>query len=163
MPAQALFGISVGFGFIAWGIVAAQYFWPALRIQARGDALRPLLLLHSFRFIGLAFLVKGVVAPELPAAFAVPAAYGDLIAALLALVALAALRSGFGIPLVWAFNLWGTADLLYAFYQGNASGLAPGMLQATYFIPTFIVPLLLITHGLMFLILLRRDPVAARA
>jgi hypothetical protein len=161
MPAQALFGISVAFGFIAWGIVVAQYFWPLLRTQTRGDALRPLLLLHSFRFIGLAFLVKGVVAPELPAAFAVPAAYGDLIAALLALVALAALRSGFGIPLVWVFNLWGSADLLNAFYQANASGLEAGMLQATYFIPTFIVPLLLITHVLVFLILIRRDSVAA--
>ena len=42
MPAQALFGISVVFGFIAWGIVAAQYFWPLLRAQARVDALRPL-------------------------------------------------------------------------------------------------------------------------
>jgi hypothetical protein len=162
MPAQALFGISVAFGFIAWGIVAALYFWPLLRAQARVDALRPLLLLHSFRFVGLAFLVKGVVAPELPAAFAVPAAYCDLIAAVLALLALVALPSGFGIPLVWIFNLWGSADLLYAFYQGNASGLAPGMLQATYFIPTFIVPLLLITHGLVFLILLRRDTVAVR-
>jgi len=163
MPTQALFGISVAFGFIAWGVVAALYVWPYLRTQRRVDALRPLLLLHSFRFVGLAFLVKGVVAPELPAAFAVPAAYGDLIAAVLALVALAALHSAFGIPLVWVFNLWGTADLLYAFYQGNASGMASGLLQATYFIPTFIVPLLLITHGLMFMILLRRDPVGARA
>jgi len=161
MPAQALFGISVAFGFIAWGIVAAQYLWPLLRTQARVDALRPLLLLHSFRFVGLAFLVKGVVAHELPAAFAVPAAYGDLIAAVLALLALAALRSGFGIPLVWVFNLWGSVDLLYASYQGNASGLVPGMLQAAYFIPTFIVPLLLITHGLVFWILLRRDTAAA--
>jgi hypothetical protein len=93
MPTQALFGISVAFGFIAWGIVAAQYFWPLLRAQARVDALRTLLILHSFRFIGLAFLVPGVVAPELPSAFAVPAAYGDLIAAVLALFALAALRS----------------------------------------------------------------------
>ena len=84
-----------------------------------------------------------------------------LIAAVLALLALAALHSAVGIPLVWVFNFWGSADLLYAFYQGNASGLAPGMLQATYFIPTFIVPLLLITHGLVFLILLRRDTVAA--
>src|SRR5260370_38064940 len=89
MLAQALSGIGVAFGFIAWGIVAAQYFWPLLRAQERVDALRPLVLLHSFRFVGLAFLVKGVVAPELPAAFAVPAAYGDLIAAVLALVALA--------------------------------------------------------------------------
>src|SRR5262245_52535077 len=103
---------------------------PLLRAQARVDALRPLLLLHSFRFVGLAFLVKGVVAPELPAAFAVPAAYGDLIAAVLALIVLAALRSGFGIPLVWVFDLWGSADLLYVFYQGNASGMASGMLQA---------------------------------
>lgn len=73
MPPQALFGISVAFGFIAWGIVAAQYFWPQLRAQARVDALRALLILHSFRFVGLAFLVPGVVAPELPSAFAVPA------------------------------------------------------------------------------------------
>ena len=161
MPPQALFGISVAFGFIAWGIVAAHYFWPVLRAQARGDALRALLILHSFRFIGLAFLVPGVVAPELPSAFAVPAAYGDLIAALLALLALAALRTSFGIPLTWVFNLWGSADLLYAFYQGNASGLLPGQLAATYFIPTFIVPLLLITHGLVFWILLQGDTVAA--
>src|SRR5262249_11017491 len=161
MPAQALFGISGGFGFIAWGIVAAQYFWPLLRTQARGDALSRLLLLRSCRSIGLAFLVRRLAAPEVPAAFAVSAAYGDLCGAVLALVALAALRSGFGIPLVWVFNLWGSADLLNAFYQANASGLEAGMLQATYFIPTFIVPLLLITHVLVFLILIRRDSVAA--
>jgi hypothetical protein len=36
----------------------------------------------------------------------VPAAYGDLIAAVLTLLALAALHSAVGIPLVWVFNLW---------------------------------------------------------
>jgi len=64
-------------------------------------------------------------------------------------------------PLVWVFNLWGTADLLYAFYQGNAVGFAPGQLGAAYFIPTVIVPLLLITHGLMFRLLLRGEDVRA--
>src|SRR5262245_31133434 len=88
MPPQALFGISVALGFLVWGIAAAQYLWPYLRSQPRVDALRPLLILHSFRFIGLAFLVPGVVAPDLSAAFARPAAYGDLIAAVLALPAL---------------------------------------------------------------------------
>ena len=154
MPAQALFGISVLFSFIAWGVVAACYIWPALRSQPQVDALRPLLILHSFRFVGLAFLVPGVVAPELPLAFASPAAYGDLIAAILALLALAALRGRLGIPLVWVFNLWGTADLLYAFYQGNSAGLRPGQLGAGYFIVTVVVPLLLITHGLVFRLLL---------
>jgi len=155
MPTQALFGISVAFSFIVWGIVAARYFWPVLRTQSRVHALRPLLILHSFRFIGLAFLVPGVVSPELPAPFAWPAAYGDLIAAVLALLALAGLQSKLGIPLVWVFNLWGSADLLYAFYQGNSVGLVPGQLAAAYFIPTVVVPLLLITHGLVFRLLLQ--------
>jgi hypothetical protein len=162
MPVQALFGISVAFSFIAWGIVAAQYLWPEMRGRPRVEALRPLLVLHSFRFIGLAFLVPGVVSAELSTAFARPAAYGDLIAAVLALLALAGLRTRMGIPLVWVFNLWGTADLLYAFYQGNSVGMLPGQLGATYFIPTVIVPLLLITHGLVFRLLLQGDRVAAR-
>jgi hypothetical protein len=154
MSAQTLFGISVAFSFIAWGVVAACCIWPALRNQPQVDALRPLLILHSFRFVGLAFLVPGVVAPELPLTFASPAAYGDLIAAVLGLLALAALRGRLGIPLVWVFNLWGTADLLYAFYQGNSAGMLPGQLGACYFIVTVVVPLLLITHGLVFRLLL---------
>ena len=161
MPPQALFGITIAFSFIAWGIVMARYLWPKLRSQPRVHALRPLLLLHSFRFIGLAFLVPGVVASELSSAFARPAAYGDLIAAILALLALAALQSRLGILLVWVFNLWGSADLLYAFYQGNSVGFAPGQLGAAFFIPTVVVPLLLITHGVMFRLLLQGDRMTA--
>jgi len=163
MPSQALFGISVAFGFIAWGVFTAQYLWPELRGRPRVAALRPLLILHSFRFIGLAFLIPGVVAPELPGAFARPAAYGDLIAAVLALLALMTLRSRLGLLLVWIFNVWGTADLLYAFYAGNSAGLEPGQLGATLFILTVIVPLLLITHGVVFRLLLQGDrPTASR-
>jgi hypothetical protein len=62
-----------------------------------------------------------------------------------------------GIILVWAVNILGSADLLYAFYQGNRIGFAPGQQGAAYFIPTVLVPLLLITHGLMFRLLLKRD------
>ena len=162
MPPVALFGTSVALSFVAWGIVAARYLWPALRDQPRAHALRPLLLLHSFRFIGLAFLIPGVVSPDLPGAFARPAAYGDLIAAVLALLALAALDRSLGTILVWVFNLWGSADLVFAFYQGLIGvGLEPGQFGAAYFIPTVAVPLLLITHGLVFWILLQGDGVAA--
>jgi hypothetical protein len=65
--------------------------------------------------------------------------------------------------LVWIFNIWGAADLLNAFYQGNAIGLIPGQLGAAYFIPTVIVPFALITPGLIFRILLRPVPAAAVA
>jgi hypothetical protein len=163
MPPRALYGISIAFSFIAWGIVAARYLWPVLRSQPRTDALRPLLHLHSFRFVGLAFLIPGVVSPEMPAAFARPAAYGDLITAVLALLALAWLQTRLGIVLVWVCNLWGSADLLNAFYQGDRTGLghAPGQMGAAYFIPTLLVPLLFVTHWLMFRLLLQGDGVAA--
>ena len=162
MPPLALFGISVAFSFVAWGIIAARYLCPALRDQPPGLALRPLLLLHSFRFIGLAFLIPGVVSRDLPGGFARPARYGDLIAASLALLALAGLQSKLGIALVWVFNLWGTADLLYAFYQGLiGTQLDPGQWGAAYFLPTVVVPLLFITHWLVFRLLLQGDPWAA--
>ena len=157
MQPQFCFFLSIAFSFIAWAIVTARYIWPELRLRQRAEALRPLLILHSFRFIGLAFLVPGVVSPDLPSAFAHSAAYGDIIAATLALLSLLSLPRGAGIVIAWIFNLWGTVDLLNAFYQANHAGLSAGQLGATYFIPTCVVPLLLITHGLAFRILLQHE------
>jgi hypothetical protein len=151
------FFVSIGFSFIAWGMVAARYIWPALRQRSSAEALRPLLLLHTFRFVGLALLVPGIVAPDLPHAFAYSAAFGDLIAATLALLALMTLRAGaVGVVITWIFNVWGAADVLNGFFQANSSGLVPGQLGATYFIPTLVVPLLLTTHVLAFRILLQQ-------
>ena len=157
MLQQTLFGLSVAFSFVAWSLVARDFVWPALNGRSRADALHPLLILHSFRFVGLSFLIPGVVSPDLPAAFAAPAAYGDLVAMLLALLAFAALRSRFGIVLVWLFGIWGTADLLYAFFNGYRVELQPGHLGAAFYIPTVVVPFLLVTHVLVFRILLRGD------
>lgn len=161
MQPQLCFFISIAFSFVAWAIAATRYIWPELRLRERGEALRPLLILHSFRFFGLAFLVPGVVSPDLPPGFAHPAAYGDLIAAILALLALMSLRNAPGVVFAWIFNLWGTADLFNAFYQANRAGLMAGQLGTMYVIPTLIVPLLLITHGLGFRILLQPQTVSA--
>jgi hypothetical protein len=73
------------------------------------------------------------------------------------LLSLASLPGGAGVVIAWIFNLWGSADLLNAFYQANDAGLMAGQLGATYFLPTLVVPLLLITHGLAFRILLQRQ------
>ena len=158
MNIQALFGLSVFMSFVAFGLVTHLYIWPRLRILERDDALMPLLVPHTFRFIGLSFLVPGVVSPSLPSALASPAAYGDLVAAILAVAATIALsrRASFAISLVWLFNVWGAIDLLFAFYQGLFGvQLNPGALGATFFIPTAVVPPLLITHGLIFWLLVR--------
>jgi len=162
MPSPVLFGISVAFGLAAWGAVARHYIWPELRERPSPESLKPILLLHGFRFLGLALVAPGVVSSELPATFAQPVAYGDLIAAILALLALATLGTRTGTVLTWVFNTFGTADLLFAFYQGGRISLpdTPGLLGAGYFILTAYVPLLLITHGLAFRILLRAKAVA---
>jgi hypothetical protein len=151
--------ISLAFGFLSWGVVATLYIWPSLKDLALADAARPILILHSFRYLGLAFLVPGVVSPDLSAVFARPAANGDIISSLLALIALAGLSTGSNIALLWLFNVWGTGDLLYAFFNAfrlvAARKLLPGHFGAAFFIPTFFVPLLLITHALLFGLLLR--------
>jgi hypothetical protein len=116
--------------------------------------------LHSFRYIGLVALIPGVVAPELTSTvFARGLAYGDLVSAILALIALGALRTRMSGLLVWIFNLVGTADLLNAFYQGARISLAdtPGVLGAGYFLPILGVPLLLVTHVLVFKLMLRKE------
>jgi hypothetical protein len=158
MGVQALFGLSILMSFVAFGLVTRLYIWPRLRILARDDALLPLVVPHTFRFIGLSFLVPGVVSSSLPSAFAAPAAYGDLIAATLAIAASLALsrRARWAILLVWLFNVWGAADLLFAYYQGLFGvQLDARLLGAAFFIPTVVVPPALITHGLIFRLLLR--------
>jgi hypothetical protein len=163
MPIPLIWGITVAFGFLAWSVFAAQYIWPAISKRERVEALRPILMLHGFRYIGLAVLIPGVVSPQLSATtFARGLAYGDLAAATLALIALAALRTRLAAPLVWVFNIFGTADLLNAFYQGNRISLAdaPGLLGADYFIIVFGVPLLLVTHFLVFKLLMSKEAAA---
>jgi hypothetical protein len=162
MPSPALFGTSVAISFVAWGAVAWHYIWPALRERPSPENLKPILLLHAFRFLGLSFVVPGVVSPELSAAFAQPVAYGDLITAILALLALAILGTRTGTLATWVFNIFGTADLLFAFYLGSRISLPDnqGLLGATYFILNAYVPLLLITHGLAFRMLLRTGAAA---
>jgi hypothetical protein len=164
MPTALIWGISVAFGFLAWGVFAAQYIWPTISRRERADALRPILVLHSFRYIGLAVLVPGVVSPELTATvFARGLAYGDFVTAILAFIALAALRTRLSGTLVWIFNVFGTADLLNAFYHGSSISLPdnPGLMGAEYFIPILGVPLLLVTHVLVFRLLLRKQVAAS--
>lgn len=120
MSTRAIFGLQVLMSFIGYVLIARLYVAPRLARLPLPAALTPLLLLHAFRHLGMVFLVPTVVGPALPAAFAVPAAYGDLLGALLALSSIMALRLrwALAIGLVWVFNLVGTLDLFNAFYQG---------------------------------------------
>jgi hypothetical protein len=154
----ALFGTSALMSLVSSTVLSRLYVWPWLREMRRDRALATLVAPHMFlRFVGLSFLIPGVVSASLPAAFAVPAAYGDFLAGILAIIAVIALanRAFWATPAVWLFNIWGAADLLFAFYQGPRVQIDPGALGAAFFIPTAIVPPLLATHALIFGLLLR--------
>src|ERR1700730_16701282 len=160
MNSKLIIGISVVFCFVAFGRVAQLYIWPRLQVLAREDALNILIIPHMFRFAGLSFLTPGVVSPDISPAFANPAAYGDLAAAMLAVIATFALsaRAFWALAAVWLLNIEGAIDLLFAYYQGVIGvGLPPGALGSAFYIPTVIVPPLLLTHLMMLRLMLRSE------
>ncbi len=148
MEIQEIFVLQFVLSLVVLGLLARWYAVPWLAGKPLEVALMALLTPHAFRHIGLAFIVPGLNQPGLPVDFATAAAFGDLLSGILALTALIALKGRWAIviPLVWVFNIVGTIDLANALRQDDAI-LYMG---ATWFIPTFLVPVLLVTHVLVF-------------
>ncbi len=143
---------------IFW-IVVRIYLVPRLPALDPRAVLVPILLLHSTRHLGLMFLAPGATYAGLPPRFAWPAALGDFLAALLALIALPAVLRGARAarPLVWLFNVEGSLDLLVAITLATVYDAGPFM-GAAYWIPAVAVPALLVTHLLTFQLLRRPWP-----
>ena len=135
-------------------IAARLYVFPNLRRWGFGTVMPPILLLHSFRHLGLMFLTRGATYPGMPPQFAYPAALGDLLAAALALLSLWAIvhERRAARALVWMFNVWGSLDLINATVLATLYGAAVYM-GPVYWIPAFWVPALLVTHYITFIAL----------
>jgi hypothetical protein len=141
---------------LVFWIAARLYLLPRLdELEAR-TVLLPILLLHALRHLGLMFLAPGAVYAGIPPQFTYPAAFGDLLTAILALIAIPAVaaRARIAPQLVWAFNILGTIDLMNAIVLAIVYDAAPYMGPA-YWIPAFWVPALLVTHYITFIVLLR--------
>jgi len=153
MDTQTIFGLQFLLSLLVISLLAKWTLVPWLKTQSEHQGLFWLTVPHAFRHVGMVFLVPGVVAQPLPSSFAIAAAYGDLAAGLLALLAMAALRAGWtgALALVWLFNIVGTVDLLNALRHVNVAS----NFGAAWYIPTFVVPLLLVTHFMIFTRLLR--------
>src|SRR5215467_11492766 len=166
MSPETLFRIHLVSGYVAWLLCFSVYVWPWLKAMDRLEAQRAIATLHSFRFFGLVFILPGVVGPNLPAGFAVFAAYGDFATGMLALLALLTVRIR---RLFWffvgAFNLVGATDILVDYYHATRLGLpyVAGQLGATYMIPIIYVPMLMITHAVAIYWLVRTQSRAAQA
>lgn len=161
MDIMAIFGTQFLLSLLVFGLIARWYVSPWLADKSVHGALAILLLPHAFRHVGLLFVVPAFVDPRLDTSFANMTAYGDLASAVLAILSLLLLRAGWSVavPVVWIFNLVGTVDLVNALRQADnvpALGVA-------WFIPTFVVPVLLVTHFMVFARLIRQPAPVPRA
>lgn len=160
MDMLQIFGLQFVLSLVVFSLLAAWRFAPWLDRQALPEALFWLALPHAFRHVGLVFLVPGVVDPALPGSFSAAAGYGDLAAGLLAILSLIALRQRWVIALllVWLLNIVGLVDLANALRQVETVPY----FQAAWYIPTFVVPMLLVTHVMMVTRLVRAMTGTAR-
>lgn len=158
MTPEAIFQIQLIFGYVAWLLFFGAYVMPKRRSMSWVDTQRAIATVHSFRFFGLVFILPGVVGTQLPASFARFSAYGDFVTAVLAMIALLTVRRPpvFRVFVI-AFNVAGAADILIDYYHAIVAGLpfVAGQLGAAYVIPVIYVPVLMITHGIAFYLLLR--------
>jgi hypothetical protein len=158
MSPGILFQMQLVFGYVVWLLCIGVYVLPRLKSMDTVEAQRAIATVHAFRFFGLVFILPGVVGSNLPAGFAVFAAYADLATGVLAILALVTVRIR---PLFWlfivAFNLVGVADLILDYYHAIQVGLpeVAGELGAAYAIPVLYVPVLMITHVIAFYLLMR--------
>lgn len=158
---------------VAFGLTALGLFvlWrsPYLRSRVRAIGLRPLVAFHLVRIVaGVTFLIlyqRGI----LPAEFAVPAAWGDIVVGLAALIVLwlcipvrtPSRRLGL---LTW--NVIGLLDILLVLLNGvrllsrDAALAEPFTVLPLALLPIFVVPLVLITHILLFAWVARTEPPA---
>lgn len=161
MPTEIIFPIHLVLGYVVSLLWFSVYALPKLKSMSQFEAQRIIATVHSFRFLGLVFILPGVVGPNLPAGFATLAAYGDFATGMLAILALLAARTR---PLFWmfviGFNVLGTVDILVAYYHAVKLGLPAlaGQLGAAYAIPIVYVPVLMISHVFALYWLVRRQP-----
>lgn len=155
---DTLITLNIGLSLLTSSAAALFYIVPRLRHASFAKGVEPMLLFHTTRHVGMFFLAPGIVKKELPTGFSLPAAYGDLLAAFLASVGIYALRTKrkWAKAAIWLFNIEGFLDLLYAINRGLALGVAESLGGAMW-IPTVIVPALLVTHAMIFWMLMRSD------
>jgi hypothetical protein len=153
----SIFWMQLTASVFALTVISVWYVWPALTKVPLKSALTILLFAHVPRYVGMTLLVPGVVDSKLPSAFLSGAAYGDLLEAGLALACIFLLRTNWrvAIPLVWVTNIWGFVDLVNGVRGLLQINLPSYDLGTFWFIYIFYAPVVLVTHLLIFLVLVK--------
>ena len=165
MEPIVLFGIQFTLSLVAYALIAFWYVAPRLSRLPREAALVPLLWIHAFRIVGGTILAPGAVDAAVPMDFRVMIGYGDLTTAVLALLALIALRTRIrgAIALVWLCVVVGMLDTVNAIVQSMRVSVFTYPLGVNWVIVAMYVPALLVSSLLIFMQLRRSPTENARA
>jgi len=157
MAPIVLFGIQFTLSLAAYALIAWWYVSPRLARLPREAALVPLVWIHAFRIVGGTILAPGAVDSAVPMEFRTMIGYGDMATALLALLALIALRRRMSaaIPLVWLVLVVGLLDTVNAIIQSMRLSVFTHALGINWVIVTMYVPALLVSSALIFIHLRR--------
>jgi hypothetical protein len=159
MPPIVLFGLQFTFSLAAYALIAWWYVSPRLSRIPRELALVPLVWVHAFRIVGGTILAPGAVDASVPADFRTMIGYGDMATAVLALLALIALRGRWrgAIALVWICIAVGLLDTVNAIIESMRYSVFTYALGVNWVIVTMYVPALLVST-VSIVIQLRRPP-----
>ena len=157
MTPIVLFSIQFTLALIAYALIASWYLAPRLSQLPREAAFVPLLWVHVFRIVGGTILAPGAVGAGVPAAFQIMIGLGDLGTAVLAIVALVALRArlSIAIALVWLMLVVGMLDTVNAIIESIRYNVFANALGVNWVIVTLYVPSLLVSSWLIFVHLRR--------
>ena len=142
---------------VAFALIARWHVAPRLANRSLEDALVPLLWIHVFRYAPLTLYAPGQVDARIPADAAAAVAYGDLVAALFAFVALLAVKHRWrgAIALTWIFTVVGTADLAFATLKAVRAEMYRYPMGWNWYILNFYVPMLVVSQVMIILLLMR--------
>lgn len=152
MPGALLFALQVSITGVVAALAARWYLVPWLARQPFARGIEPLLLLHATRVVGLSFLARAVRGEPIPFGHAAFAAGGDTATALLALASLGLVRHRHrGARVAVALtNVVGLTDIIVVAIWGVFIDFPELPLGATWFIPTELGPVMVVTHVAMF-------------
>jgi len=145
----ALLAMTLSFAVMA--AAAAWYVVPWLKVTDSATGLTALLWFHAFRYVALQIFSAQQFGLAVSDAGRNQIAYGDVIAALLAVSAIFALRyaSRLAVPILWLFAAEAALDLLNSTIVGMREQLLASASGVTWLILTFYVPMLWVSLALL--------------
>ena len=127
-----------------------------IRVWALDIDLRWLVLFHLTRLFAGAYFLMLCRRGQLPCAFAGPAGWGDILVAVLALAVVSAMRTEYAKTLLLTWNTVGLLDIIFVVFSALRFGLNDWRSMHALrelplsLLPTFLVPLVIASHVLIF-------------